>query len=74
MQSPRIAPDCGGQDMNVTDQTRGDLLAALTELSRRCPDWRLGQTLATLTTTPGCIDPGGVGDLEGDEALAAAKP
>jgi hypothetical protein len=59
--------------MNVTDQTRRDLLAALTELGRLCPDWRLGQTLANLATTAGRLDPGGVWDLEDDEALAAAK-
>ncbi len=59
--------------MKVVDQTRCDLLAALTELSRIYPDWRLGQTLANLATTAGRLDRGGVWDLEDEEALAAAR-
>ena len=59
--------------MKPVDQTRSDLLAALMELSRIYPDWRLGQTLANLATTAGRLDAGGVWDLEDDEALAAAK-
>jgi hypothetical protein len=59
--------------MSATEQTRVDLLAALAQLSRMRPEWRLGQTLANLATTAGRLDAGGVWDLEDDEALAAAK-
>jgi hypothetical protein len=54
-------------------QTRQELLAALAELSRIRPEWRLGQTLANLAMTAGRIDAGGVWDLEDEEALTAAK-
>lgn len=59
--------------MNPIEQTRVDLLDALQELSRIRPEWRLGQTLANLAMTAGRLDPGGVWDLEDEEALAAAK-
>ena len=59
--------------MNEVSTTRQELLAALDELSRLFPDWRLGQTTANLATTAGRMDAGGVWDLEDDEALAAAK-
>jgi len=56
-----------------TEQTRQDLLIALTELSLIRPGWRLGQTMANLAMTAGRLESGGVWDLEDDEALAAAK-
>jgi len=59
--------------MNTSEQTRLDLLAALAELSRARPQWRLGQTLANLATTAGHLSANGVWDLEDEEALAAAK-
>jgi hypothetical protein len=59
--------------MNTSEQTRRDLLAALAELSRAHPEWRLGQTLANLATTAGHLSASGVWDLEDEEALAAAK-
>lgn len=59
--------------MIKTEQTRVDLLAALAELSRVRPEWRLGQTLANLATVAGRVEPGGVWDLEDEEALAAAR-
>lgn len=55
------------------DRTRDELLAALAELGRRRPDWRLGQTLANLATVAGRLDAGGVWELEDDDALAAAR-
>jgi hypothetical protein len=58
--------------MSTVNQTRSELLAALAELSRIRPEWRLGQTLANLATTAGRLDAGGIWDLEDDEALAAA--
>ena len=59
--------------MKSAAQTRTDLLAALAQLSRLRPEWRLGQTLANLAMTAGRMDAGGVWDLEDEEALAAAK-
>jgi hypothetical protein len=59
--------------MRSPEQTRQDLLAALAQLSRTRPEWRLGQTLANLAMTAGRLDSSGVWDLEDEEALAAAK-
>lgn len=57
----------------TTEETRSDLLAALAELGRAHPNWRLGQTLSNLAMAAGRLDAGGVWDLEDDEALAAAR-
>lgn len=59
--------------MTSSEQTRTELLAALAELRRIRPEWRLGQTIANLATTAGRLDAGGIWDLEDEEALAAAK-
>lgn len=59
--------------MKSSEQTRVDLLAALAQLSRIRPEWRLGQTLANLAMTAGRLESSGVWDLEDEEALAAAK-
>ncbi len=59
--------------MTKPEQTRSELLAALVEIGRLRPDWRLGQTVANLATTAGRLDAGGVWDLEDEEALAAAR-
>ena len=59
--------------MRSSEQTRVELLAALSELSRLRPQWRLGQMMANLATTAGRVDAGGVWELEDEEALAAAK-
>lgn len=59
--------------MTSAEQTRLELLAALTQLGRIRPEWRMGQTLANLATTAGRLDAGGVWDLEDEEALAAAR-
>jgi hypothetical protein len=59
--------------MKSASQTRPELLAALSHLTRLRPEWRLGQTLANLAMAAGRLDPGGVWDLEDAEALAAAK-
>ena len=59
--------------MNTPDQIRLELLAAVAELSRIRPEWRLGQTIANLATTAGRLDAGGVWDLEDNEALEAAN-
>jgi hypothetical protein len=59
--------------MTDRERTRADLLAALDELGRARPDWRLGQTLANLAMTAGRMDAGGVWDLEDAEALNSAR-
>lgn len=61
--------------MNTTpnDTAQRDLLVALAQLGRLRPEWRLGQTLANLALTAGRLDPGGVWDLDDDEALIAAR-
>ena len=58
--------------MKSAEQTRQDLLAALAQLSRIRPEWRMGQTLANLAMTAGRLDASGIWDLEDEEALAAA--
>jgi hypothetical protein len=55
------------------EETRAELLAALAELGRAHPSWRLGQALSNLAMAAGRLDAGGVWDLEDDEALAAAR-
>ena len=57
--------------MTTPDQTRRELLAALAELSRVRPEWRLGQTVANVAMTAGRLDAGGIWDLEDEDALAA---
>jgi hypothetical protein len=59
--------------MTNQEQTRSDLLAALAELSRLRPDWRLGQTIANVAMTAGRMEASAVWDLEDDEALAAIQ-
>ena len=59
--------------MNLSEQSRPQLLAALAELSRIRPEWRLGQLMANLAMTAGRFDSGGVWDLEDAEALPAAR-
>jgi hypothetical protein len=59
--------------MNPSAQIRQELLAALEQLGRIRPEWRLGQTIANLAMTAGHPDAGAVWDLEDEEALAAAR-
>jgi hypothetical protein len=59
--------------MKTNDQVRSDLLAALADLGRLRPEWRLGQMLANVALTAGRLEAGGVWDLEDEEALAAAR-
>jgi hypothetical protein len=61
------------QNMTTPEQTRTELLAALADLGRARPEWRLGQTLANLAMTADRLDPGGVWDMEDEEALAATR-
>src|SRR5262245_9617045 len=59
--------------MRSTEPLRRELLAALSQLSRLRPEWRLGQTVANLAMTAGRFEAGGVWDLEEEEALSAAR-
>jgi hypothetical protein len=59
--------------MTTRKQTRVELLAALAELGRARPEWRLGQTVANIAMTAGRMDAGAVWDLEDEEALAAVR-
>lgn len=57
----------------TADTTREELLAALAELGKLFPDWRMGQTLANLAMAAGHAESGAVWDLEDGVALAAAR-
>ena len=59
--------------MSSTESIRSELLAAIAQLGRIRPEWRLGQTLANLAMTAGRLDAGGVWELEDDEALVAVR-
>jgi hypothetical protein len=49
----RRVADGGRQTMRSTERIRDELLAALSQLGRLRPAWRLGQTLANLARPPG---------------------
>ena len=53
----------------MNSQNRTDLLEAITALSRRYPDWRLGQLIANVA---GWLDQE-VWDVEDEQLLAAAQ-
>lgn len=53
----------------MTDETREELLAALVELARRYPQWRVGQLVANVA---GWADVD-VWDAEDDALLAAVR-
>lgn len=57
----------------TNDQTRTELLEALSELGQLHPNWRLGQLLANVAMAAGRLDAGAVWDLEDDEALRAVQ-
>lgn len=59
--------------MKSPDQTRQELLHALSQLSCVRPDLRLGQMMANLATVAGRMDSGAAWDLEDEEALAVAR-
>ena len=53
----------------MNSEQRGDLLAAIAELCRRYPDWRLGQVVANVA---GWAEQD-VWDVEDEQLLAAAQ-
>jgi hypothetical protein len=67
LEVPNVKPTIG----QVTEQC--NKVAALAELGKMFPDWRLGQTLANLALAAGHPESAAVWVLEDDEALAAAR-
>ncbi|CAN5218034.1 hypothetical protein BH10PLA2_BH10PLA2_20370 [soil metagenome] len=59
--------------MTAAKETRREILAALDQLGRLRPEWRMGQTLANVAMAAGHMDANGVWDLEDTDALAAAR-
>jgi hypothetical protein len=57
----------------MTDPRRAEVLAALEELSEACPEYRLGQMIATLAMLARGDAEGAIWDMEDDELLAAAR-
>jgi hypothetical protein len=53
----------------MSSQQRGDLIAAITELARRYPNWRVGQLVANVA---GWADQD-VWDVEDEQLLQAAR-
>jgi hypothetical protein len=53
----------------VNDEQRADLLAAITELSRRYPDWRFGQLVANVAGWVDCE----IWDVEDQQLLSATQ-
>jgi hypothetical protein len=72
-QPHRLAVRPDAVHMNTREQTRAELLAALADLGQIRPEWRLGQTLANVAMTAGCMEAGGVWELEDEEALTAMR-
>lgn len=59
--------------MRSQEQTRQELVTALSELGEACPGWRFGQMLANVAMAAGKLDAGALWDLTDDEALAATR-
>lgn len=57
----------------MTERDRAELLSRLMELSRACPEMRLGQLVATLAVVARGTDPGAVWEMEDEELLAAVN-
>ncbi len=53
----------------MNDEHRADLLAAIAELSRRYPDWRLGQLVANVAGWADCE----IWDIEDERLFSAAQ-
>jgi len=66
-------PADGGGSIAMSDSVRAELLARLGELSRACPEMRLGQLIANLAVAARGTEPGAVWEMEDEELLAAVK-
>jgi hypothetical protein len=53
--------------------TRAELLSRLEELSRACPEMRLGQLIANLAVVARGTEPGAVWEMEDEELLGAVN-
>ena len=53
----------------MNNEPHSDLLAAIAELSRRYPDWRMGQLVANVAGWADCD----IWDVEDEQLLAAAQ-
>lgn len=57
----------------MTTATDADVLAALAELRRLFPDWRVGQMIGNLVQAAGRDDDGALWEIEDSDLLAAAQ-
>ncbi len=57
----------------MTNPTRQELLAVLSQLSEACPEMRFGQTIANLSTLAKGLSAEGLWDAEDEELLAEAR-
>ena len=57
----------------MTSQTRRELLEVLSEMSAQCPEVRLGQLVANLSTLAKGPTVEAIWDTEDEELLAAAR-
>lgn len=57
----------------MSNSTRTDILSALSELSRLCPNFRFGQLVVNLAYMARGHENAAIWDVEDDELLAAAR-
>jgi hypothetical protein len=57
----------------MIDPVRKDVLRALEELSKTCPDYQFGQMIANLTMLARGDADGALWDMEDEELLTAAR-
>jgi hypothetical protein len=57
----------------MNSNTRQEVLCRLGELSRACPEMRLGQLIANLAVVARGTEPGAIWEMEDEELLAAAN-
>lgn len=57
----------------MSTSKRAELLSQLGELSRACPEMRLGQMIANLAVVARGTDPGAIWDMEDEELLTAVN-
>jgi hypothetical protein len=57
----------------MSNSVRGELLSRLGDLSRACPEMRLGQLIANLAVVARGTEPGAIWEMEDEEVLAAVN-
>jgi hypothetical protein len=60
-------------DVDPRTLVRAELLTRLGELSRACPEIRLGQLIANMAVVARGIEPGAIWEMEDNELLAAVN-